>query len=118
MTTIEQLVEALKRIVETPPAQQDGGGFIVEHFDGDGNYAGSQNIDPMWVIQEMQAIACAAIAAGEAELRREPVAFLFQHSETGRTRVVMKDDVMDASATWFKVGPYILEKSNDTTPTS
>ena len=49
-----------------------------------------------------------AIAAGEAELKREPVGFLFQHSETGRTRVVMKDDVMDASATWFKVGPLYL----------
>ena len=48
-----------------------------------------------------------AIAAGEAELRREPVGFLFQH-ETGRTRVVMKDDVMDADASWFKVGPLYL----------
>jgi hypothetical protein len=50
----------------------------------------------------------AAIAAGEAELRREPVGFLFQHSETGRTRVVMRDGVMDADATWFKVGPLYL----------
>ena len=49
-----------------------------------------------------------AIAAGEAELRREPVGFLFQHSETGRTRVVMRDGVMDADATWFKVGPLYL----------
>lgn len=51
-----------------------------------------------------------AIAAGEAELRREPVGFLFQHSETGRTRVVMWDDVMDASATWFRVGPLYLRE--------
>lgn len=36
---------------------------------------------------------------------QEPVANLWQHSETGRTRVVMPDQVVTADATWFVVGP-------------
>lgn len=35
----------------------------------------------------------------------EPVAYLWQHCETGRTRIVMPDDVITADATWFVVGP-------------
>lgn len=38
----------------------------------------------------------------------EPVATLYQHSETGRTRIVMRDDVADACATWFVVGDLYL----------
>ena len=38
----------------------------------------------------------------------EPVAYLWQHCETGRTRIVMPDDVITADATWFVVGPLYL----------
>lgn len=41
----------------------------------------------------------------------EPVAHLWQHSETGRTRVVMPDMVVDACATWLLVGPLYLHPS-------
>lgn len=37
-----------------------------------------------------------------------PVAYLWQHSETGRTRVVMLDAVITADATWRVVGPLVL----------
>jgi hypothetical protein len=39
---------------------------------------------------------------------QEPVAHLWQHSETGRTRVVMPDQVVTADATWVVVGPLYL----------
>ena len=38
----------------------------------------------------------------------EPVAHLWQHSETGRTRVVMPDQVVTADASWHVVGPLYL----------
>lgn len=38
----------------------------------------------------------------------EPVAHLWQHSETGRTRVVMPDQVVTADAPWLVVGPLYL----------
>lgn len=61
----DELLAAMHRIRSTPPAQADGGGFVVDHFDIEGEYAGSQNIDPMWVVQEMAAVASAAIAKAE-----------------------------------------------------
>lgn len=38
----------------------------------------------------------------------EPVAYLWQHCETGRTRVVMPDMVVTADANWIVVGPLYL----------
>lgn len=53
-----------------------------------------------------------AFQAGRASLAAnagsEPVAHLWQHSETGRTRVVMLDAVTDADASWLLVGPLCL----------
>ena len=46
----------------------------------------------------------ADVRAGE----QEPVAYLWQHTETGRTRVVMPDAVITADATWIVVGPLYL----------
>lgn len=37
-----------------------------------------------------------------------PVAYLWQHSETGRTRVVMPDQVVTVDASWHVVGPLVL----------
>ncbi len=39
---------------------------------------------------------------------QEPVAHLWQHSETGRTRIVMPDQIITADATWHVVGPLYL----------
>jgi hypothetical protein len=39
---------------------------------------------------------------------QEPVAHLWQHSETGRTRVVMPDQVVTADGDWRVVGPLHL----------
>jgi hypothetical protein len=38
----------------------------------------------------------------------EPVAYLWQHSETGRTLVVMPDQLTIADANWTIVGPLYL----------
>ena len=38
----------------------------------------------------------------------EPVAHLWQHCETGRTRIVMPDMIVDADASWQVVGPLYL----------
>ena len=47
----------------------------------------------------------ASIAASAGS---EPVAHLWQHSETGRTRIVMPDMIVDADASWQVVGPLYL----------
>ena len=38
----------------------------------------------------------------------EPVAYLWQHGETGRTRIIEKDQVWTASNQWNRVGPLYL----------
>ena len=40
--------------------------------------------------------------------KAEPVAYLWQHSETGRTRIIEKDQVWTASNPWKRVGPLYL----------
>jgi hypothetical protein len=61
----DKLLDALKRIASTVPAIGDGGGFVVDHHSPDGEYLGTENVDPMWVIQEMASIALAAVAKAE-----------------------------------------------------
>jgi hypothetical protein len=43
-----------------------------------------------------------------AEPEQEPVAHLWQHCDTGRTRVVMPDQIITADANWLVVGPLYL----------
>ena len=59
----DQLLEALERIESTVPAQADGGGFVFDHYDLEGEYIGSQNVDPTWVVFEMAGVATRAIAS-------------------------------------------------------
>jgi hypothetical protein len=47
------------------------------------------------------------LAIEQAE-KQAPVAWLWQHSETGRTRIVMPDQIVTTDATWFVVGPLYL----------
>ena len=44
-------------------------------------------------------------ALAQPEQEPEPAAFLWQHGETGRTRVIEKDQVWTASDQWIYVGP-------------
>ena len=43
-----------------------------------------------------------------AQPEQEPVAHLWQHGETGRTRVIFPDSITDCDASWFFVGPLVL----------
>lgn len=44
--------EALENIIQQQPCC-DGGGCFYPVYDGDGNYIGEQNVDPLGVIQGM-----------------------------------------------------------------
>ena len=46
--------------------------------------------------------AITAIREALAQPEQEPVATLWQHGETGRTRITMPDDITDCDARWFK----------------
>lgn len=48
------------------------------------------------------------IARLEAQQAQEPVAYLWQHGETGRTRIVYDDEVFTAGPTWALIGPLFL----------
>ena len=62
----KMLVEAFEKQLRSIPALQDGGGFVIDHCDCNGEYIGSQNIDPLHVVQELCSIANAALKlAGE-----------------------------------------------------
>ena len=52
--------------------------------------------------------AITALREALEQPEQEPVAYLWQHCETGRTRIVMPDDVITADATWFVVGPLFI----------
>ncbi len=47
-------------------------------------------------------------------MSNEPVAYLWQHCETGRSRVVMPDQIITTDATWLVVGPLYLHPVDDT----
>ena len=59
----DQLLDALERIESTVPGWGDGGGFVFDHYDHEGKYIGSQNVDPTLVVLEMAGVATNAIAA-------------------------------------------------------
>ena len=52
--------EALENISQNIPAME-GGSFYREHFDLNGNYIGSENIDPISVVQMMQEMSQRAL---------------------------------------------------------
>lgn len=57
---IAVLIESLTRIRDGVPAHHEGS-LIIEHYDGDGNFTGTESVDPISVIQSMVGIADAAI---------------------------------------------------------
>jgi len=64
--------------------------------------------------QEARAIT--ALRAALAEPEQKPVAYLWQHCETGRTRIVMPDQIITTDATWLVVGPLYLHPPQRTEP--
>lgn len=63
----------------------------------------------LWGLKKLMDYAKAYHAAqAPAVPAREPVATLWQQGETGRTRVVMPDMIVDADARWQVVGPLYL----------
>jgi hypothetical protein len=63
-----------------------------------------------WLVpaSELNKTVTALRLAIEQAEKQEPVAWLWQHSETGRTRIVMPDQIVTTDATWFVVGPLYL----------
>jgi len=57
------------------------------------------NKDDYERFEKAQAALRQAIEQAE---KQEPVATLWQHGETGRTRITMPDDITDFDARWFK----------------
>jgi hypothetical protein len=53
----------------------------------------------------------ALLALVQPAVSEEAVADLYQHSETGRTRVVMRDAMSDHDAAWLPVGPLVLARA-------
>ena len=68
----QPLLAALRKIISEVPAIDEGGGFFIEHRDQDGEYIGSEQIDPVTIIQHMQGIAHFAIEAYEAVADGQP----------------------------------------------
>lgn len=48
------------------------------------------------------------VLAEQARVVGEPVAYLWQHSETGRTRVILPDEIVANENTWNIIGPLVL----------
>ena len=59
----------------------------------------------------LEALIAGSEQPRKAEPAPEPVAHLWQHGETGRTRVVMPDSVTDCDARWQLIGPLYLAAS-------
>lgn len=53
-------------------------------------------------IEEIDLVLVTALRERLAQPEQEPVATLWQHGETGRTRITMPDDITDCDARWFK----------------
>lgn len=86
-------------------------GFYLDERDGvwvvfdDGEEATPANLTErvLWDALKKARASLSLPAAGQ-----EPVAHLWQHGETGRTRIVLPDMIVDADASWQVVGPLYL----------
>lgn len=91
-------------------------------IDGDGRNKVREALDALDILEaqlsssgftaaDMATAAAQGFRDGVASLAAnagEPVAHLWQHGETGRTRVLMPDMIVDADASWRLVGPLFL----------
>jgi hypothetical protein len=60
---IELLRAALQKIFDGIPSVNSEGQFLTEHFDMEGNYAGTEFHDPLAIIQSIVGVAHEALAA-------------------------------------------------------
>lgn len=66
------LTSALESVIRTQPAGTSTGDLFYEHFDGEGNYLGSEPVDPMSVIQAMVQWAEEGLAAARLGPQIDP----------------------------------------------
>ena len=112
---MKQALEALEKLFGIPAMWTGEGGGDVAVWRLGGSYRAQQAITSLrkaiaeaekqdGVCQHCAGKGCVACDARE----QEPVAHLWQHSETGRTRVTFPDSIADCDANWFCVGPLVL----------
>lgn len=90
---------------------------LRDYWDGGTAIEAANTIDALVATVETLQDSCEAKAdridrLGETVERltkvdAEPVATLWQHSETGRTRIVMPDQITDCDARWFRVDDLV-----------
>ena len=71
-------------------------------------YTGSPSWSPSMTDECIAAASALRAALAQQPATPEPVAHLWQHAETGRTRIVMSGDVWTANDRWCYVGPLVL----------
>ena len=64
---VQELVEALQRIINAVPAGDGCGGFFIEHCDQDGNYIDTESVNPFDVALTLHSIAQEALAKWEGK---------------------------------------------------
>ena len=69
-------------------------------------------LDDLWRSATQTPDGIPAFVEAAMQAGGEPVAYLWQHSETGRTRVVMPDMIVDTDASWYAIGPMYLGKAH------
>lgn len=68
---IVRMRQRLGAIIAAEPVVLDGTCYY-EHYDGDGNYTGSQMVDPVWLVQQMATEARDALMDIELSQREYP----------------------------------------------
>ena len=68
-----------------------------------------KTLPPLWNTHISRTYAEQFFRAGQAaQPAQEPAATLWQHGETGRTRITMPSDITDCDARWFKVADLYI----------
>ena len=57
---------------------------------------------------EIKPLSATTNCSALPQIGAAPVAHLWQHSETGRTRIVMPDQIVTVDSSWLVVGPLYL----------
>jgi hypothetical protein len=109
----QRAITALRLAIEQAERQEP---VAWREFDGEGGYDyrtydDNENFRDEYIKRNGQRYASwvePLYTAPPQQEKQGPVAHLWQHSETGRTRIVMPDQIITTDATWFVVGPLYL----------